>query len=133
MGAAWHGGTDDFSFDFGGYHFSVLERICRHDPVSDEVASCALLPAQKAWLAQDMAAAADAKARFLFTHYDYDGALAEMLKELRIDVVFYGHSAKRCLPVSKLLDGHLASGHAYRVVTIDGQDISSQLGPRYEP
>ena len=133
MGAAWHGGTDDFSFDFGGYHFSVLERICRYDPVSDEVADCALLPAQKAWLVRDMAAAADAKGRFLFTHYDYDGALAEMLKELPIDVVFYGHSAKRCLPVPELLDGHLASGHAWRVVTIDGQGISSRLGPRYEP
>jgi len=130
MGEPYHGGSDDYSFDFGGMHFAILDRQCSYDPTTDEKISDGLASGQGRWLAEDMAAAARASRRLLFTHYDYDGSVAPLVEELGIDAVFYGHSAKRCFPLAPLVDGHLADGRAWRVVRVRGDEVTSELGLR---
>lgn len=124
--------TDDFSFRFGQYVFMVMESIQEYDGRTGQTVQTGPTSAQRQWLTQELASAADGKRRFLFTHYDYTGELAEFIRMLPIDAVFYGHAAKPCFPPSPVVESHLVDRYCYRLVTVRNGQITGRLGPTYE-
>ncbi len=122
--------TDDYSFDWGEYHFAALDASVEYDEQSLEAARTGFSDDQLQWLAGDMRRAAGSRLRFLFCHYDYRRQLDPLLRELRVNMVLYGHS-KAIGYEAAVMDGHLPGVRAYQLVTIDGDGISVKPGPLY--
>ena len=134
MGGPAGGRTDDYSFDYGGYHFAALDGGAEYDERTLEPTRMDFSDEQLSWLADDMKRAVGSRLRFLFTHYDYTGRLCELLDELRVDMVMYGHSSPVAYERSDgavFVNGHLPGTRAYQLVTVDGGRISIEAGPLY--
>ncbi len=129
MGTAWAGPRDDHSFDYGAYHFSLVDCFVHYGP-GQLPGPRSLTPAQCAWLQEDLRRAADCRWRFVFVHYDYLRQLDALLAGLHVDMLLYGHAGRQDHPVLEregVRDGHLATGNAYRLVAVTANDISSTL------
>lgn len=129
MGTAWAGPRNDYGFDYGSCHFSLVDCFVHYGP-GQLPGPRSLTPAQCTWLQEDLRRAADRRWRFVFVHYDYLRQLDVLLAGLRVDMLFYGHAGRQDHPVLEregVRDGHLAAGNAYRLVTVTANDISSTL------
>ena len=128
MGWPWDRTTDDYSFDYGPCHFTVLDCFAYYD-ADDKSIGKSFTSEQCVWLAEDMRRAASSRRRFLFIHYDYQQQLPALFDKLRLDMLFYGHSGKRYseeLERHGIRDGHLSSSDAYRLVHVTPAAISSE-------
>lgn len=122
--------TDDYGFEYGEYHFASLDGSVRYDEETLEPTGMGFSAGQLSWLADDVQRAAGSRLRFLFYHYDYGRRLDSHLRELRVNMVLYGHS-KAIGYGGDVTDGHLPGIRAYQLVTVEGGRISVQAGPLY--
>ena len=133
MGSPWPRRTDDYSFDYGDYHFAALEASVDYDPKSYKVIRHRFYDEQLAWLEDDASKAKSARLRFLFCHYDYDHQLKTLVDRLSLNMVMYGHSGLSLFdaikPKGYFVNGHLVN--AYQIVTVKGAKISVEPGPSY--
>lgn len=128
MGLPVDGGRDDYSFDFGEDHFTVLDASRCYDEQTHEMTDNPFEPAQLDWLVRDMSA--PARRRFLCFHYDYRRQLIPLIEQLGIEGVFYGHSNKRTFtePCPEgFIEGLLPGTHAFQTIHV------SEAGTRLEP
>jgi predicted MPP superfamily phosphohydrolase len=128
MGGGWNGHTDDFSMDWGPYHLAMLDCFAHYDPQNVLIHN-SFTAEQLEWLRRDLLAASESRLRLVFAHYDYRAQLPELFRELRIDLLFYGH-AKGLYPETLaehgIWDGHLADTEAYRLVRLAPSGILSE-------
>jgi hypothetical protein len=83
--------TDDFSFELGQAHFSILEAFVHYDPASHRRSGKGFTQAQLHWLLGDLQSTG-AALRFVITHYDYAGQLVDILRRFGVSMLLYGHS-----------------------------------------
>jgi len=111
--------TDDFSFDIGQVHFSVLEAFVHYDPATHRGVGKGFSSEQLAWLTQDLQTSL-AGSRVLITHYDYTGQLADILRHFDVDMILYGHSSIGMMTVPPgTFNGRLC-GNECRSVSVRG-------------
>ena len=120
MGRPWDRDTDDYGFDFGAYHFAVLDGFGYCDEVTWAKTEHAFTPGQIEWLRADLAASAGSRLRVLFSHYDYHSQMAGALETLNVDLFLYGHSGPRegCVGRSGV-NGHLPAAEQFACFRID--------------
>ncbi len=83
--------SQDYSFDYGRVHFIGLEAYLNYDSWRYPIyGGESFTDSQIAWLEQDLAAAADAHARVLFYHRDFQDELD--LAALNADMALSGHT-----------------------------------------
>ena len=129
MGGPWCRPTDDYSFDYGGCHFTAVDCFAHYDEITHRSQAMSFTEEQLEWLRKDLTAAALSRHRFLFLHYDYQNQLGDLIEELKVDMVLYGHSKKIGLsPIGAddTRNGHLTS-RQYRLVRVDRETISSTV------
>jgi len=134
MGLPWDGETDDHSFDFGACHFTMLDGSAEYDEETLEVKRIPFSPAQIRWLADDLRQAASSRLRVLCYHYDYRKQLLPLLREHRVDAVFYGHAAHTLYEEEgeqPFMNGRLELKRAYQLATIEDGNLSVTPGPLY--
>ena len=128
MGGGWRGGTDDSSLDWGRYHLALMDGFACYDPQNAPLRS-SFTAEQIQWLRQDLLAASASQLRLVLAHYDYHKQLPSLLHELRIDLLFYGHSTglyPKDLAENGVWDGHLAATKAYNLVRLTPRNIESE-------
>lgn len=133
MGEPWDCETDDYSFNYGPCHFTLLDASVQYDPETGEPRDVEFSGRQLSWLADDMQRSASSRVRILALHYDYRHQLpSSLLRELGVDLVLYGHTDVPLYQQDVALaftNGHLPSKYAYQTVTIDGDALSVSPGP----
>lgn len=127
MGGPWDRSTDDYSFDYGGCHFTALDGFVHYDEIHGTAYRTSLTPEQCIWLEEDLRKAASSRLRVLFFHYDYQGQVEPLVDPLAIDLLFYGHSQQRGpdrVGSRGALNANLSLGRAYRRVHVQGDGVS---------
>jgi hypothetical protein len=126
MGGGWNGGTDEYSLDWGAVHLAMLDCFAHYDP-QNVLVRRSFTDAQLDWLRRDLQAAAAARQRLVFAHYDYREQLPALLPELEIDGLFYGHARglyPEALHENGVRDGHLYDTYAYNLVRVAPEGIT---------
>lgn len=126
MGGPWDRSTDDYSFDYGEYHFTALDGFVHYDEIHGTSYRRSLTPEQCTWLEKDLRKAASSRLRVLFFHYDYQHQIEPLVDLLAIDMLFYGHSKQRGpdrMGVREAVNANLSSGRAYRLVHVQGDAV----------
>lgn len=130
MGWPWDRATDDYSFDYGEYHFTGLDGFVHYDEIHGTSYRRSFTPEQHTWLEEDLHKAASSRLRVLFFHYDYQHQIESLVEPLAIDMLFYGHSKQRGpdrIGSRGAVNANLSSAQAYRVVRVEGDRVSSVL------
>lgn len=129
VGGGWKEGPDDASLDWAGHHLVLMDCFGHYDAQNCLVVN-SFTEAQLHWLRQDLLAAAVSRTRLVFAHYDYHQQLPPLMKDLRIDALFYGHAQPLCPEVfceSGTRGGHLDASQAFQLVELTAQGIRTQL------
>jgi hypothetical protein len=128
MGGGWHGGTDEYSLDWGDYHLAMMDCFAHYDP-QNVVLRHSFTNEQLDWLCEDLRATSERQQRLVFAHYDYRKQLPALFPELRVDALFYGHARGMypdVLAQHGIWDGHLADTQAYNLVRLTPEGINSE-------
>ena len=135
MGWPWNRCTDDYSFDYGRYHFTALDGFAHYDEIYGTSYRSSLTPEQCRWLEEDLRRAIYSRLRVLFFHYDYQGQIASLVDRLAIDMLFYGHSKQRGpdrIGARSAVNANLSSTRAYQLVQVQGDRVSLNRSGSYE-
>jgi len=120
MGGGWDGDTDDVSLDWEGYRLVLMDCFGHYD-AQNRLLESSFTEGQLQWLQQDLLAASGSRARLVFAHYDYRQQLPPLMRALKIDALFYGHSHAlypEALRESGVWDGHLDASQAFHLVEL---------------
>lgn len=123
---------DDFSFDFGRDHFTVLDASRRYDDQTCRATDHPFTDAQLDWLVRDVPTSA--RVRILAFHYDYRRVLEPLIERLNIAAVLYGHSNKATFVEPQpegFIEGLLAGAYAFQLVHVEDGRLRIEPGPKW--
>jgi len=121
--------SQDYSFDYGPIHFSVLEAYDNYDDWRWQYYGYnSFTDQQMAWLTDDLAAT-DRNSKVLLHHYDFDNQLN--LTALGLDMALWGHIHHddgniNVHPYDLATAATLDGDRAYRVIRVSGDVLSPQ-------
>ncbi len=119
-GAPLH--TQNYSFDFGGVHFTALEAYDNYDLWRSYIyGSESFTSDQMGWLSDDLAASSGSLAQVLFYHFDFSGQLN--LSSLGVDMSLWGHihsdqGSLSSPPYNLATDQVCDNGRNYRLIRV---------------
>ena len=122
--------TQNYSFDYGGVHFTALEAYDNYDMWrSQYYGSESFTAPQLQWLQSDPAAAPGGLAKVLFYHYDFANQLD--LNSLGVDMALWGHIHRDSgsiftQPFDLATDQVCDGGRSYRLIRV----VDGVLDPR---
>jgi 3',5'-cyclic AMP phosphodiesterase CpdA len=114
--------TQNYSFDYGGVHFTALEAYDNYDLWRSAIyGEESFTSTQMNWLANDLAAASGSLAQVLFYHFDFSNQLN--LNSLGVEMALWGHihsdqGSLTSPPYDLSTDQVCNGGRSYRFVRV---------------